>query len=412
MESIKSRTAPWCVLVVAWLAFLLSYVDRFAWPPVMAQASKDLGLSGIQAGSYMSAFFIGYIATQLPAGYLIDRYGYRRVLLGCFLLMGIFTAALGGVGGFAWGFIFRVFAGVGSGAVFAASVAAVCDWFEPHRRAFAMGLFQMGSSLGLAFANFFLPAVAASEGWRHAVVYAGLMSVICFLPASLLLRSTKKSSNAAPSLGFRVQLVETIRNTRVRVVAAIGFLALWATIGTGAWANAFMTKKLGVSAVDAGRLMMTYGLITIISMPMLGFLGDRWPRHRSLVLGLSLAAFAGLLVAFGFNEQPGILPFLVPCLGAFALGYYPVLTTMLGEAARTSGVGFTTALVNAVWQLGAFFSPMVVGLIVDRTQNFAVAFCVLAAAPVLAILILVLSNIASSRRVSMSSPIASGSHEQ
>lgn len=392
----QSRTAPWCVLSVAWLAFLLSYVDRFAWPPVMAQASRDLGLSGLQAGSYMSAFFAGYVLTQLPAGFLIDRLGYRRVLLGCFALMGTFTALMSSVGGYEMGFVFRFMTGVGSGAVFAASVAAVCAWFEPHRRALAMGLFQMGSSFGLALANFALPMLASAGGWRQALLIAGCLPLVCLIPAYLLL-GTAQRGGGAPTTQSGTPLLTIARNPQVLTIAGVGFFALWATIGTGSWANTYMIREFGLSAAHSGWLMTGYGLITIVSMPGIGWLADRFPRHRAVVLVAALLTFAALLVAFGFNRNPALLPLLVPCLGAAALGYYPLLSTMLGEAVEPARIGITTALVNAVWQMGAFLAPIAVGFVLDRTHDYSLAFDLLAVAPVCGVLLLLAVHLRARR---------------
>ena len=139
---------PFGVLFVVWSAFLLSFVDRLTWPPIIPLASRDLGISAAQAGGYMTAFYIGYVMTQLPGGYLTDRFGYRKVLLTSFLVMGTFTAAMGLVENYAAGFLLRILAGMGSGAVFSAGVRAIFDWFRQNSRATAMGFFMTASSLG------------------------------------------------------------------------------------------------------------------------------------------------------------------------------------------------------------------------------------------------------------------------
>ncbi|MDR2945720.1 MAG: MFS transporter, partial [Candidatus Adiutrix sp.] len=129
------------VFTVIWLAFMTSNVDRFAWGSVMPTASADLGLSGAGAGGLMTAFFIGYICTQIPGGYLADRFGYRRVLLTSFLVMGFFTAMMGTVESYKAGFIYRLMAGLGSGCVYASSLRAIFEWFPERSRGTVIGLF-------------------------------------------------------------------------------------------------------------------------------------------------------------------------------------------------------------------------------------------------------------------------------
>ena len=131
-QSVRRHWMPFGVLFVVWSAFLLSFVDRLTWPPIIPLASRDLGISAAQAGGYMTAFYIGYVMTQLPGGYLTDRFGYRKVLLTSFLVMGTFTAAMGLVENYAAGFLLRILAGMGSGAVFSAGVRAIFDWFRQN----------------------------------------------------------------------------------------------------------------------------------------------------------------------------------------------------------------------------------------------------------------------------------------
>ncbi|MCF2132138.1 MFS transporter, partial [Strepomyces sp. STD 3.1] len=96
-----------------WMAYLLSFVDRLSWPPIMPLASKDLAINSTQAGGLMTAFYIGYVITQFPGGLLVDRYGYRKVLLFSFLAMGSFTLFTGFAHSYEQAFLIRVLVGIG-----------------------------------------------------------------------------------------------------------------------------------------------------------------------------------------------------------------------------------------------------------------------------------------------------------
>lgn len=168
---------PVTVVVLVWMTYMFSFVDRLSWPPVIPLASKDMGLSAANAGSYMTAFYIGYVITQFPGGLLTDRFGYRKVLLGSYLTMGVFTLSMSLVHTFEQGFAFRLLAGLGSGAIFSASMAAIFDHVSAKRRGIAIGLFMTATSLGVTVVNLFVPTVAENHGWRSAFLIAGLLPI-------------------------------------------------------------------------------------------------------------------------------------------------------------------------------------------------------------------------------------------
>ena len=56
------------------LAFSFTFLSRYIWSPLMADVSGEFGINATQAGLYMSAFFAGYLVTQIPGGIMADRY--------------------------------------------------------------------------------------------------------------------------------------------------------------------------------------------------------------------------------------------------------------------------------------------------------------------------------------------------
>lgn len=380
------------VLAIAWLAFLLSFVDRLSWPPVMPLAGKELGMSAKEAGSYMTAFYIGYVLTQLPGGLLTDKYGYRRVLLGSFLVMGIFTTLMGTITSYQQGFLYRVLAGIGSGAVFSACVRAIFDWFPEKGRGTAMGFFMTASSLGLSVVNFFVPVLARNHGWKYSFLIAGLLPIAALVIAWVLLKEkTPANERAVKSAGaFWQDVCGLAKNRNLLLTGAAGFFAMWATWGTATWANTYMNKGLNLTLVQAGTLMSAYGAAALFCKPIAGILNDILDGKRKHLLFAMLSVLGLLLLWFGANNNLQILIFLVPLLGIFAFVYSPVMNTLLGELVQPHLVGTATGFVNAIWQLGSLFSPLAVGAVIDATQNYFYAFATLAAGPLVGAVILLL----------------------
>lgn len=380
----RKHWMPFGVLFVVWSAFLLSFVDRLTWPPIIPLASKDLGITAAQAGGYMTAFYIGYVITQLPGGYLTDRFGYRRVLMASFLVMGTFTAAMGLVENYTAGFLLRILAGMGSGAVFSAGVRAIFDWFRQNSRTTAMGFFMTASSLGVSVVNLFVPSVSQHFGWHTAFYVAGLFPIIGFLIAFFLLKErTPQTERNVAKRRFFHDLKRLLSNRNFLLLGLSGFFAMWATWGTATWANSYMNQELNLTLVEAGYIMSLFGIASILCKPLIGILSDYIGGKHKLLLILLLGLFGPILIAFGMNQSRSLIYPLAILLGIASYIYSPIMSTMIGETVDKDLVGTATGFVNTIWQFGSLLSPVVVGTVIDATRNFFFGFLTLAIGPML-----------------------------
>lgn len=372
------------VFIMVWTIYMLSFAERLALPPVLPLIAKDLSLTAAQAGSYMTAFYIGYVCTQLPGGLLTDRFGYRKVLLGSLLAIGGATALMYTVSSYEMGFLFRVLAGIGSGSVFSSCMRAIFEWFPLKGRGTAVGILQTATSFGLTFANLMVPYVASQHDWRFAFLVTGVLPLFVLAFAWLFLkekstaeeRTAKRQTQPAE---FWKDVLSLTRNRNLMVLALAGFFAMAATWGTATWANTYMNKSMKVSLVMAGALMSTYGLAGIICKPFSGILADIFYNKKKYLICIMQFCFVVPLLWFGSNTNPQLLYVLVPLLGTFAFIYSPVMNTMIGELVPIRLAGTAAGFLNACWQLGSLFAPYIIGLALDLSgNNYFYAFVILA----------------------------------
>ena len=116
----EANSYRWVILSLTVFCFVLTFLIRFSWPPLIPVVGPLLKMTMTQAGAYMSAFYIGYVITQVPAGILSDRFGVRLILAASLVIEGISTWAMGMVTGFEMGFWLRIASGLGAGAVYSA----------------------------------------------------------------------------------------------------------------------------------------------------------------------------------------------------------------------------------------------------------------------------------------------------
>lgn len=372
-------------LSMAWLAYLLSYVSRMSWSPIIPVASKDLGINAAQAGSFMTAFYIGYVITQIPGGFLVDKYGYRKVLLSCFSLLGIFTLLSGFAPNYQLGLVTRVITGMGAGAIFSAGIVLINDWFPENKRGLANGLFMTSTSLAVSLVNLYVPTVAHGYGWRSAFYIGGILPLIALVIAFFVLKEftpisqKRKEGNVTKVSGS--DIISLLKNKNLMLTGIAGFGGQWATTAIATWANSYLNKSMHLSLVQAGLFMSIFGFAALLSKPVTGILSDYLDRKALTVWILVL--LGPVLIWFGLNQNLSLIYLLIPLMGILGYAFYPVLNTVIGQSVEKRLLGTAAGLVNAIWQLGAMISPLAVGAVIDATGSYFYCFATMAVAPFL-----------------------------
>jgi sugar phosphate permease len=384
-------TYRWVILFAAWLAFMLSYVDRVAWSSVAASAGQSLGLSIGMLGAFVTAFYLGYVVANVAGGLLTDTIGARRMLTFALLPLGLSTFAFGYANSLMSGIALQVVMGLSAGADYAAGMKIIASWFD-RERGFAMGIYGTATSLAVVVSNATVPTIAKDYGWPSAFHVLGIVTFVWGIVCFKVLRD---SPNGAKNRSItRGEVRELLKNRNLILIALAGLSGFWATVGFGAWGNALMTKQYGIPPVTAGAILALFGFGAVVSKPLLGWVRDLLGHKSGRVLPVvCLFAFSALLVVFGRCQTESAFYLLAPVLGAAAFGYTPLLYVLLTEASGTKAAGAASGFTNAIWQLGSVIAPIAVGAVYQSTHTFSLAIDTLAAGPFIGALILCLLRI-------------------
>jgi sugar phosphate permease len=366
----------WVILFSTWTVFLLSYIDRVAWSSVAAPVGQSLGLPVALLGAFVTAFYAGYVIGNLAGGALTDAIGARRALALTLVPLGIATFAFGQIQSFLPGLFIQFAMGFAAGADYTASIKLLAAWFT-RDRGFAMGMFSTATSLAVVISNASVPRIATAYGWQVAFEILGLASFAWAIFCFFAVRDTP--GKAVPQRITRAEVLALFRNKSLLLVSIGGFGGFWATVGFAAWGNALMTRRYGISPIEAGSVLATFGLGAIVAKPVLGWLRD-WlgGRSRKLLPIVCLLAFSVMLMVFAQCSTVLEFDLVAPILGATAFGYTPLLYVLVTEASAESSTGSSSGLANAIWQVGGTLSPLAVGLVFSATQSFEFALGTLA----------------------------------
>jgi predicted MFS family arabinose efflux permease len=182
--------------------------------------------------------------------------------------------------------------------------------------------------------------------------------------------------------GFKV----IARSKGLILTALSGFCLMWMELGTATWANAHI-KKLGFSVTEAGYVMMAYGVGGVIAPLLSGVVSD-WTGQRKWFVIVAYGMSAPLCVLFGYQSTFLALAFMGFVLGFTSYIANPQLTVLISQFAGKEWAATANGTSNFVFQLAPMIGPFVMGWSIDATNSFSVVWWMMAAGPLLGILLM------------------------
>jgi sugar phosphate permease len=375
----------WVVVVVATLAYLVSFLDRLGWSGVAAGAAHDFGLPIAALGAFTSLFFVGYLVSSLLGGFVVDRFGARRTLVAALVPLGLLTIGFGLVRSVAAAAVIQLLMGLAAGVDFAACMRLIAERFERVRRASATGVLMMASSAGVLVVGLVAAPLTGLGSWAWVFVVFGAVTLLV-AAAVLVVVGDVPTATVPDGPAWRAAVPTLVRTPRWLLLALGGFGALWGTWGTTTWMQNLMILGHGLTPSRAGLVVSAFGLGAVVAKPVIGAVCDRLGAARVVPMVVILALFTLGLLGFGFLTTAGGFLTAAPLLGVVAFGYSPLMNSMVTEVVPDALVGAAAGLANGVWQVGSVLAPLAVGAVFAASGgSFPAVFATLAAGPLVAV---------------------------
>ncbi len=387
MEASQKKGNPWLSLAAVTLAFSFTFLSRYIWSPLMADVSGEFGINATQAGLYMSAFFAGYLVTQIPGGIMADKYQPKYILMICTALGGVMTAMMSMIQSYEMGLAIRVITGVSSGCVMAQCSKVVATTFEPKKRASAMGVVLASPPFGITLAQSLGAPLNQAIGWRNTFLAVAVVAVAIVAMIAMWVPATAKKAAAAPAkqAGLLEGLIGFFTNKQQLLLGASGFMFMFISVGFATWTNRY-AQSLGFTPVQGGMIITCYSIAGIGASCISGSLADRIHlSHRNfLILSLSLMGVMTLVFSF----QSSYMGLLVVGILYGAASYLPS-THYTTSAMILAGERFTATAAssqNLLFQLASFIMPVVVGRAIDATGNYSLVWYIFCGCAVISVI--------------------------
>ncbi|MGH7357624.1 MAG: MFS transporter [Candidatus Rokuibacteriota bacterium] len=375
----QSYHSVWALLVFGWIC---NYVVRMAFSPLLEPIMAEFGLSHAQGGFLFSVFFYGYVAMQVPAGLLGDRFGRKRVLVIGILLVAGASVATGLSGTLVALVLARLVTGLAQGLYFANDRPIIAAATPPDRLAVGQGVSFSGLGVGTALGVLVGGALGELLPWRQVFL---VLAVLPLVSATLIGRLVPDPAGVSGARASRDEVAAVFRSRDLWLVAVAGIAPIWTQWLVGAWGPALFAE---VGVTELGRSAVYASVLGIAAPPGLlavGALSDRLlrrgiPRRRIIagmiaVTALMVAGVGGVVQARGPVWLLALAVFV--CSFCFWGTWAPVYA-LTAELAPRRAMGIAFGVLNGVAFIGALIAPYVTGWIKDWSGSFA-GGCYLAA---------------------------------
>jgi MFS family permease len=360
------------------LAHGISHFFQIVTAVVFPLIKDDLGVSYVALGATVSIYYVVSGICQTLAGFVVDRYGARRVLFG-----GLALATAGALlAGLAQNYEMLVFAAIVGG--LGNSVFHPCDFsilnarVAKERLGHAFSGHGIAGYLGYAAAPVYAIAVAAASSWRGALLGAALLGGLVLLVLALQ-REFLHVPPAERQAGADAGLAGDLRVlTSVPILMCFGYFILVSVqfIAMQSFGIATNMALYGISAALASAALTSYLLGGAAGILAGGFVAVRTSRH-DLVAVSGMAVNAGLIFVLASAWLPAAtLPVLCAAAG-FASGMTGPSRDLIVRATTPPGAtGKVYGFVYSGLDVGSMVTPVYFGWLLDGGRPSVVFYTV------------------------------------
>lgn len=403
MQASKNTHVRYLILFLLFVVTTINYADRATIAIAGSSLQKDLGIDAVTLGFIFSAFGWAYVLGQIPGGWLLDRFGSKKVYAISIFTWSAFTLLQGFVGYLPMAnavlalFLLRFLVGAAEAPSFPGNARIVAAWFPAAERGTASAIFNSAQYFATVLFAPLMGWIVHAFGWEHVFVVMGAFGIAFSLAwikfihnpkehpmisaqeldhitqgGALVDMDSAQKGRSGPKWGYIKQLLCN------RMMAGI-YLGQFCINGITyfflTWFPVYLVQERGMTILKAGFIASLPAICGFIGGVLGGVISD-WllRRGHSLTLARKLPIIGGLLlsttiVACNYVQLEWVV------VGFMALAFFGKGVGALGWAVMSDTspkqiAGISGGLFNMFGNLASISTPIVIGYIISTTGSF------------------------------------------
>jgi len=364
----------WIVIISASLFFFYEFVQMNMFNTINTDLMRAFDLTATQISNISAFYFYADVIFLFPAGIILDHFSTRKVIVTALTVCTLATVALSFVNSYQWMAAMRALSGMGAAFCFLSAMRLATRWFSSKHLALVAGVIVTMAMLGGMVAQTPLAILNREFGWRHTILFDGLLGIVFiaiilwqvrdFPPGSHELEHSEKVLH---KMGFWHSVFSAWQNPQNWLAGLYtSFLNLPILVIGALWGAQFLKQVHHLNAEQAGTISMMLFLGTIIGSPVLGWISDAMKKRKRPMI---ICAILSIIVVLAIMYLPGlnfwmllILFLLLGFITSVQIISYPLIAESNPNALTGTAVGWAAVLIMGG---GAFGQPLF-GWLLDK----------------------------------------------
>lgn len=362
-------------LAILSLVGLLVMLGQGLVTPFLPLYGQSFGVGAILAGLLVSIFGLARMVTDIPAGYLSDRYGRKLVLFLGPALVALASLGAGITTHFGGLLFWRFVQGVGSAIYTTTASAAVVDLSNKSNTGRNLATYHgatvVGSSLGPGFGG----VIGEYWGFNAAFFALAALSFLAALLAVFVLpkeglrggrreERRKERDKTADRASFLVMFSD--RN--LLLICMVSFSMFFSRAGARQTILPFLgTQDLHLSLSQVGFALTVISIGNFSTLFLAGYLADRYSRR--ILVGLSNTVAFCAFLGFAFSQDYFQFVAAAVILGISTGLGSPVTAAYVSDISSAEKMGLSMGLMRAFGDAGYVLGPIVLGFLSEVSGN-------------------------------------------
>ncbi|CAB3802498.1 putative glucarate transporter [Paraburkholderia caffeinitolerans] len=422
--------ARFLIVFMLFLVTTVNYADRATLSITGTSIQHALGISPVAMGYIFSSFAWAYVIAQIPGGWLLDRFGSRRVYACSIFFWSVLTALQGFVAALPVGlaivtlFVLRFLVGAAEAPAFPGNSRLTATWFPTAERGTASAIFNSSQYFAAVLFTPIMGWITHEYGWPHVYFAMGALGVVVtgiwlktvYAPRQHPLvneaevryiadngamvdledkqlarqrRAEQKHTENQGSQG-RAVLAQLLKSRMMLGVFIAQYCITTLTYFFLTWFPIYLVQERHMSILKAGFVASIPAIAGFLGGVLGGVISDRLmklglstsiARKVPIVVGLLLSTC--MIVCNYVDNQwlvVGIMAAAFFGKGIGALGW-----AVVSDTAPKQASGLCAALFNTFGNTAGITTPIVIGYLVQGTGSFAAALVFVSANALIAI---------------------------